>query len=231
MKKWFFVSMTLLMFCLPAYGQEVYRWVDEKGTVHFSDDLTLVPERYREQVEKKRLPKESGSSPVTPSRERGSKAEPPSPPAKRDLYGRGEAWWRAKAKEWNDKLEEAQKKYDAASQALKEKERQLEDSKFKPHNQRKNLEKEVKELEERAKEREKELEEVKNMVEKVLPRQAEEDKADLSWLKPKEQGGPIAPPAGPGAPPGGPVAPPGGPATPPAGPGAPSGGPGEPAKP
>ncbi len=202
MKKLFFVPVILLMFCLSAYGQQLYRWVDEKGTVHFSDDLTLVPDRYRNQVEKKQLPKEPDSSPAAPSQRTGIKTEPPTPPAKRDLLGRGEAWWRAKAKEWNDKLEEAQKKYDSASQALKDKERQMEDSKLKPHHQRKNLEKEVKELEEKAKEREKELEEVRNMVEKVLPRQAEEDKADPSWLKPKpkEQGVPAALPGGPAEP-------------------------------
>ncbi len=187
MKKLVFVLMTVLMFCLSAYGQQIYRWIDEKGTVHFSDDLTLVPERYRNQVEKKRPSKEPDSSPSAPSRETGGKTEPPSPPAKKDLQGRGEDWWRAKIKESNDKIEEAQKKYDSASQALKDKERQLEDSKFRPHSQRKKLEKEVKELEGKAKERERELGEARNMVEKVLPKQAEEDRADPSWLKPKEK--------------------------------------------
>ena len=197
MKRLFFVLMILLMFCLSVYGQEFYRWVDEKGTVHFSDDLTLVPERYRNQVEKKRSPKETGSSPSTPSQGTGGKTEPSPPPDKKDLQGRGEDWWRTKVKEWNDKLEEAQKKYDSASQALKDKERQREDSKFKPHSERKRLENEVKELEEKAKEREKELGETRNMVEKVLPKQAQEDKADPAWLKAKEQGAPPAPPGGP----------------------------------
>ncbi len=94
-------------------------------------------------------------------------------------------------KEWNDRLEEAQKRYDSASQALKDKERQREDSKFKAHSQRKRLEKEVKELEGKAKERERELGEAKNMVEKVLPKQAREDKADPEWLKPKEKATPV----------------------------------------
>ncbi len=189
MKRLFFVFVMLLMFCLSAYGQQVYQWVDEKGTVHFSDDLTLVPERYRSQVEKKRPSKES-PSPATPSPGPGSKTEPPSS-AKKDLQGRGEDWWRAKIKESTDKLEEAQKKYDSASQALKDKERRLEDSKFKPHSQRKKLEKEVKELEGKAKERELELGKAKDLVEKVLPKQAEEDRADPNWLKPKEQAAPV----------------------------------------
>ncbi len=203
MKRLFFASMTLLVLYLPAYGQQVYRWVDEKGTVHFSDDLTLVPERYRNQVVKKQPSKEPDSSPSTSSQGTGSKTVPPSPPAKKDLQGRGEDWWRAKTKEWNDKLEEAQKKYDSASQALKDKERQREESKFKPHSQRKKLDKDVKELEGKAEERKRELGETRNMVEKVLPKQAEEDRADPNWLKPKEPkeaGEPPAPPASPGEP-------------------------------
>ena len=198
MKRLFFVLMILLMFCFSAYGQEVYRWVDEKGTVHFSDDLTLVPEKYRSQVEKKKPPKELDSSSSTPSQGTGGKTEPQPSPAKKDLQGRGEDWWRAKVKEWNNKLEEAQKKYDAASQALKDKERQQEESKFKPHSQRMNLKREAGDLEEKEKECQKELEEVKEMVEKTLPKQALEDKADPSWLKPKEEI--PAPPGGPNEP-------------------------------
>ena len=202
MKGLFLISMTLLMLSFPVLGQEVYKWVDERGTLHFTDDLTLVPEKYRDQVEKKKPPKET--SPSEASQEDESKTQPPSSPEKKDLQGRGEDWWRAKAKEWNDRLQNAQKNYDEASQALKAKEQQREDSKFKPHSQRKRLGREEKDLEEKAKEREKELEEVKEMVEKTLPKQAEDYHADPEWLKPKEQGetspGPGTPPKEPDKP-------------------------------
>ena len=46
-----FVSMALILTSLLALGQELYRWVDEKGTVHFTDDLGLVPEKYRGQFQ------------------------------------------------------------------------------------------------------------------------------------------------------------------------------------
>ena len=45
---------------------------------------------------------------------------------------------------------------------------------------------EIDELEEKVKESQKELEEAKKVVEKVLPKQAEDYKADPNWLKPKE---------------------------------------------
>jgi len=41
-------------------------------------------------------------------------------------------------------------------------------------------------LEEKLRERERERDEAKNMVEKVLPKEAEDYKADPGWLKPKE---------------------------------------------
>ncbi len=37
---------------------EMYQWVDEKGTLHFADDLTKVPEKYRSSTEKRKMPKE-----------------------------------------------------------------------------------------------------------------------------------------------------------------------------
>jgi hypothetical protein len=36
-------------------AKEVYRWIDEKGTVHFSEDELSAPGRYREQIEMKSM--------------------------------------------------------------------------------------------------------------------------------------------------------------------------------
>jgi len=36
----------LTVFPSPGFG-EMYKWVDEKGTLHFADDLSKVPEKYR----------------------------------------------------------------------------------------------------------------------------------------------------------------------------------------
>jgi uncharacterized membrane protein required for colicin V production len=51
------VIAALLLFSSAAFGQEVYRWVDEQGTVHFTDDLGQVPEKYRDKIQKKEPPK------------------------------------------------------------------------------------------------------------------------------------------------------------------------------
>lgn len=89
-------------------------------------------------------------------------------------------------KEWNDKLSNAQKSYDLVYADLKTKEKELVEAKFKPDSLKRKLKAEIKELEGKLKDREKERDEAKNMVEKVLPKQATDDGADPTWLKPKE---------------------------------------------
>ncbi len=51
-------ALILLPVTSPSNAEEVYRWVDEKGTVHFSEDESSIPEKYRERTEKKSLPEE-----------------------------------------------------------------------------------------------------------------------------------------------------------------------------
>jgi hypothetical protein len=166
-----------------AFGQEIYQWVDEKGTVHFTDNLSLIPEKYQDQVKERKTPKEPASSPpVTLTRDRPPQ-EPQEATEKKDILGRGEDWWRDKAMEWNEKLTESQKNYAAAAAALKAKEKELEDAKFKPKSFQRRLQDEVKALEEKMNEQKKQVDEAKNMLEKVLPKQAEEYRADPSWLK------------------------------------------------
>jgi clan AA aspartic protease (TIGR02281 family) len=63
--------LILVVFISPSFGQ-VYKWVDEKGTIHFADDLSNIPENYRTEVETLKTPKELPSS---------EKREKPSPPS------------------------------------------------------------------------------------------------------------------------------------------------------
>lgn len=52
----------LLIILLVVLGShvyaEMYKWVDEKGTVHFTDDLSKIPEKYRYDAEPRKTPKE-----------------------------------------------------------------------------------------------------------------------------------------------------------------------------
>jgi hypothetical protein len=51
-------ALVLLSIVCPSGGEEVYQWVDEKGTVYFSGDESSVPEKYRERTEKKSVQEE-----------------------------------------------------------------------------------------------------------------------------------------------------------------------------
>ena len=57
-----FILIAALIFLLvdcPARAKEIYKWVDEKGTVHFAEDESGVPEEYRDQLEKKSMKEDS----------------------------------------------------------------------------------------------------------------------------------------------------------------------------
>jgi clan AA aspartic protease (TIGR02281 family) len=52
-----FVIVWVLL--VPSSYGEMYKWVDEKGTVHFTDDLSAIPEKNREGAETRKPPKET----------------------------------------------------------------------------------------------------------------------------------------------------------------------------
>lgn len=58
------MKMAILLFFIvivsvsPSYG-EMYKWVDEKGTVHFTDDVSTIPEKFRQDLEEREAPKET----------------------------------------------------------------------------------------------------------------------------------------------------------------------------
>ena len=68
MKSILLLLLAGLAFAAPLYG-EMYRWTDEKGTVHFTDDLSRIPEKFRANTESRRSPRES-----LPSEEKGKSA-------------------------------------------------------------------------------------------------------------------------------------------------------------
>jgi len=48
----------LLTILVPSSYAEMYKWVDEKGTVHFTDDPSSIPEKYRQDAETRKPSKE-----------------------------------------------------------------------------------------------------------------------------------------------------------------------------
>jgi hypothetical protein len=52
-------ALILLLVVCPSRAKEIYKWVDDKGTVRFAEDESSVPEKYREQLEKRSVPEEA----------------------------------------------------------------------------------------------------------------------------------------------------------------------------
>ena len=61
------IVLTLVVALTLVHG-EMFRWVDEKGTVHFADDLSNVPEKYRSDTETRKTPKEAGAPEKSPDK-------------------------------------------------------------------------------------------------------------------------------------------------------------------
>ena len=87
--------ITIVFLMIPFLIQaEVYKWIDDEGTVHFTDDYSNIPSFYREQL--KVEIREDSQEETTSSEPRkiipGSKEER----AKTDLYRQEEEWWRGR---------------------------------------------------------------------------------------------------------------------------------------
>jgi septin family protein len=171
----------LIFFCAVSWGQVVYQWTDEKGILHFTDDMSLIPEKYRNQVLEKKGSTEPPPLPVD-TKDKRDKILTPAPKHK-DILGRGEEWWRMRVNEWNEKLLNASEKYETAFAEWQAKEKELEESKFKPKSLQRKLQTEIKFLEDKVKDWEKQMEEAKNMLENVLPKEAVDYHADPKWLE------------------------------------------------
>ncbi len=63
MRNWRGALFMVLAFLPGLAFAQIYRWVDERGTVHYTDGLDGVPERYRSRAQPLPFPK----SPPTPS--------------------------------------------------------------------------------------------------------------------------------------------------------------------
>ncbi len=76
-----------------------YRWVDEKGVLHFADSLDKVPESYRDQAEWVKFP-----PPSVQKQERKPLAV--TKPFKTDIRGRGLDWYLTQKRRWLERARE-----------------------------------------------------------------------------------------------------------------------------
>jgi hypothetical protein len=100
MTRW--VSLFLILFLSVTVSEAwsfVYKWVDENGNSHFTDDPKNVPEEHRGRLE--RAP--SGEKVREPSRKPSVLFE-----QKTDSSGNNKQWWQKLVKKWEGKKREAE---------------------------------------------------------------------------------------------------------------------------
>jgi len=175
MKRIFIVIFFFLLISEISFAQ-VYKWVDDKGVVHFTDDITQVPEKYRPKAEKIGLPENKEEATV-----QGESAPKKKEEAYRDRLGRGEDYWKGRVEEWRKKLGELQIKSEALRTKYNELTERFNDSKSTA--ERGNIRKERDQVKSEMDQNKIQIEEAKEMLEKKIPEEADLYKAKPEWVK------------------------------------------------
>ena len=174
MKRILFVIL-FIVFVSGFSFAEVYKWVDDRGAVHFTDDVTQVPEKYRPKSEKMGLTQDKVETKVE-AESTEKKGE-----IYRDRLGRGEEYWKGRVEEWRRKLRESQVKVEALRLKYNELTEKFNDSKSTA--ERGNLRKERDLVKSEMDQGRIQIEEAKEVLEKKIPEEAELYKAKPEWVK------------------------------------------------
>ena len=167
------IAFTLFIFLGQTSFAEVYRWIDEKGYVHFTDDVTQVPEKYRKEAE--RIGGENDD------KTEGELAPTKKEEVYRDRLGMNGADWKAKIEEWRKKLYLLQEKLEALRSKYNELTGKFNDSRSSA--ERAGIRKERELVKNEMDQYRIQIGEAKDMLEKKIPEEAELYKAKPEWLK------------------------------------------------
>lgn len=170
------IGFSVIPFLIHA---EIYKWIDDKGTVHFTDDYGNIPSFYLEQLKVEiRKDIEEGKTSSEPRKIiSGSKEER----AKTDPYRQDEEWWRGRARPWEQQLKEASENYELTNKEFIGESSELILRKFGSHQQFKSTIIRVDSIKEERSKHEAQIIEAEGMLEKIS-RAAEQSKVDLHWL-------------------------------------------------
>jgi len=173
--------LAVILFIFLAFDTsfaEVYKWVDEKGVSHFTDDMTQIPEKNRAKTEII----ESAEEPVKEEPEGGGEATlKGKEESQGDRLGRGESYWKGRVEEWKKKLRERQGRWETLRNKYSE--LTLKHNESKSAAERGNLRKERDQVKNEMDQCKVQIEEAKEMLGKKIPEEAELYKARPEWVK------------------------------------------------
>ncbi len=176
MKKIFFFILLFLASSV-SFG-EVFKWVDERGGVHFTDDVLQVPPQYRPKTERREMPEVTVDQQKQGESEAVSKVKGDSSV---DQAGRGEKYWRDRVKEWKKKLVALQERVETLRMRYNDLTERMNDSKRSAG--RSTLRRERDLIRNEIEQSKIQIEEARNMIEKKIPEEAELYKARPEWIQ------------------------------------------------
>jgi chromosome segregation ATPase len=171
------ILILLFVFTATLSNAQLYKWVDEKGTVHFTDDITQIPERHRRTVEEREVEEEK-----IETKETGEAPQKKQPDSDKDRLGRGEEYWKARVEESRKKLESLQEKVE--SLRLKYNELTEKYNTSKSSAERAMIRNDREQIRNQMDELRLQIGETKEMLEKKIPEEASLYRAKPEWVKP-----------------------------------------------
>ena len=167
----------LFIFVAEISFAEVYKWVDEKGVVHFTDDITQIPVKYRGKIEE--IEVQEDKSEVRKESESLPKKKDDS---YRDSLGRGEEYWKGRVEESKKQLEVLQERVERLRLKYNELTEKFNSSRSSA--ERATLRNEREQIKNQMDQCKIQVAEVKEILEKKIPQEADLYKAKAEWIRP-----------------------------------------------
>jgi uncharacterized protein YydD (DUF2326 family) len=171
------IFIFLLLFTSGGSLAEVYQWLDERGAVHFTDDITLIPEKYKGSTKPMDVPVGSGDV----KKDNGS-AKVKKEDNYRDQLGRGEQYWKDRVEQWRKRLKSLEERVEHLRTKYNELTEKVNSTRG--PTERTTLRKEREGVKAELDQARADMEEARTMLEKKIPEESEIYKAKPEWLKP-----------------------------------------------
>lgn len=178
MKKSIFilVQFFVIIYCFNSYA-EIFKWVDEKAIIHYTDDYSKIPKKYINSIENIEFFDKDDSSNNTskdlPLDKVKSKEE-------KDILGRDRQYWRSRAEELRNRIRKLQElieilriKYNELTEKYNDSKSNIE--RFHIRQDRDSVKSEMDNIK-------REIEDLRIKLEKKLPEEVELYKAKKEWI-------------------------------------------------
>ena len=116
------IILAVLVLTSTGTAGEYFKWVDERGVVHFTNVPSSVPEEYKGKAERRVMPSEK-ETPSGSTQESAVATEEP-----KDRFGRGRDFWVNWTNEARNRLIRAQNDYNRLQREYRQTQRDLDEA-------------------------------------------------------------------------------------------------------